>query len=34
MASEFIGRCMKATVEMGLPGTDGIAVEEPLFELR
>ena len=34
MASEFIGRCMKTTMEMGLPGTDGIAFEEHLFELR
>ena len=34
MASEFIGRCLKTTMEMGLPGTDGIAFEEHLFELR
>ncbi len=34
MASEFIGRCLSTTMEMGLPGTDGIAFEEHLFELR
>lgn len=34
MASEFIGRCLVSTMEMGLPGTDGIAFEEHLFELR
>ena len=34
MASEFIGRCLATTMEMGLPKTDGIAFEEHLFELR
>ena len=33
-ASEFIGRCLATTMEMGLPKTDGIAFEEHLFELR
>lgn len=34
IASEFIGKCLATTMEMGLPKTDGIAFEEHLFELR